>query len=228
MRAMVLAAGLGLRMRPITDRLPKPMIAVAGRAMLDRVFDHLDAFGIERRVVNLHHLGHIIRDHLAGRADVDFSDEPVLLETGGGVAKALPLLGRDPFLVANADIVWLDGPTPALGRMAAGWDDAAMDALLLLHPAASAFGYSGRGDFFLDERGVPRRPRDGEAAPFIFAGVQILKPELFRDVPEGPFSLNLIYDRALAAGRLRALVHDGKWFHVGTPAALDAVHGLVT
>ncbi|MBF0305900.1 MAG: nucleotidyltransferase family protein [Alphaproteobacteria bacterium] len=224
---MVLAAGLGLRMRPITERLPKPLVEVAGRSMLDRVFDHLDAFGIERRVVNLHHLGGMIRDHLAGRADVDFSDEPVLLETGGGVAKALPLLGGEPFLVANADIVWLDGPTPALTRMAQAWDGAAMDALLLLQPAASAFGYDGRGDFSLDANGAPRRRREGEMAPFIFAGVQILKPELFRDAPQGAFSLNLIYDRALAAGRLRAIVHDGRWFHVGTPAALDEVHGLI-
>lgn len=219
-RAMVLAAGLGLRMRPITDRMPKPLVPVAGRPMLDRVLDHLDAAGATGIVVNLHYKGDMIRAHLGGRPGILFSEEEVLLETGGGVAKALPLLGDAPFYVVNSDIVWLNGPLPALHRLAAAWDDSTMDGLLLLQRTASAFGYDGAGDFFLDPLGVPRRRREREVAPLLFAGVQILHPRLFADVPAGPFSLNRLYDRALAAGRLRAIVHDGGWFHVGTPAAL--------
>jgi len=219
-RAMVLAAGLGLRMRPITDRMPKPLVPVAGRAMLDRVLDHLDAAGVTASVVNLHYKGGMIRAHLRNRPGIAFSEEEALLETGGGVTKALPLLGDAPFYVVNSDIVWLNGPLPALHRLAAAWDDAAMDGLLLLQRTASASGYDGAGDFFLDPLGVPRRRREREVAPLLFAGVQILHPRLFAESPAGAFSLNRLYDRALATGRLRGIVHDGEWFHVGTPAAL--------
>jgi MurNAc alpha-1-phosphate uridylyltransferase len=221
---MVLAAGLGLRMRPITDTLPKPLIEVAGRTMLDRALDHLVEAGVGTVVVNFHWLGEQIRDHLAGRPGIILSDESDrLLETGGGVARALPLLGDDPFFVVNGDIVWFNGLTPALDRLAAAWDDERMDALLLMQRTPSAFGYAGRGDFFLDPLGLPRRRRALEVAPYLFAGVQILHPRLVTDVPEGPFSLNMLYDRALAEGRLYGIVHDGEWFHVGDPESLSQV-----
>ena len=219
-RAMVLAAGLGLRMRPITERMPKPLVEVGGRSMLDRVLDHLAAARVEGIVVNLHYRGQMIRAHLRGRRGIVFSEEEVLLETGGGVAKALPLLGPDPFYVVNSDIVWLNGALPALHRLAVAWDDDTMDGLLLLQRSAAAFGYDGLGDFFLDPLGRPRRRREREVAPLLFSGVQILHPRLFKDVPSGPFSLNLLYDRALEEGRLWGIVHDGEWFHVGTPVAL--------
>jgi MurNAc alpha-1-phosphate uridylyltransferase len=230
-RAMALAAGLGLRLRPITDARPKPLVEVGGRAMLDHALDRLEAAGIEDCVVNLHHLGAMIRAHLAGRVRprILFSDESdARLETGGGVAKALPLLGRDPFFVVNADIVWFDGPQgSALARLTGLWDDARLDALLLLTPRATAFGYEGPGDFRLDDRGRPSRRGEAAEAPYVFAGVQILSPRLFAAAPPGAFSLNLLYDRALARGRLGAALHDGRWFHVGTPQALADANAIL-
>lgn len=226
-RAMVLAAGLGLRMRPITLTTPKPLVEVAGRTMLDRALDHLARAGIEDMVVNTHWLAERVKEHLAGWPEVRLSHEPDLLETGGGVAKALPLLGHDPFFVANSDIIWTDGQSPALERLVQAWDTYKMDALLLLMPTAKAVGYEGKGDFFLDANGVPRRRRDPEVAPLLFAGVQILHPRLFEGCPEGKFSLNVLYDRALEEGRLYGLVHDGNWYHVGTPEALPEVEALL-
>ncbi len=226
-RGMVLAAGLGLRMRPITLEIPKPLVPVAGRTMLDRALDHLAAAGVPDPVVNAHWLPDRIRSHLAGRPGITLSFEPELLETGGGVAKALPLLGDRPFYVVNSDIIWTDGAVPALARLADAWDDARMDALLLLVPTAQAVGYDGDGDFFVDAEGVPRRRQPREVAPTLFSGVQILSPRLFADAPAGAFSLNLLYDRALEEGRLFALIHDGRWFHVGTPAALPEVEAAL-
>ena len=229
-RGMVLAAGRGERMRPLTDRLPKPLVEVHGKAMLDRALDRLAAVGVGQAVVNLYHLGDLIETHLAGRArpDIVFSRETELLDTGGGVRAALVWLGEAPFYVLNGDVVWLDGLTPALVRLAAAWDETRMDALLLLHPTTFAFCYEGQGDFFMDPLGLLRRRGEHEVAPFLFAGVQILHPRLFDSTPEGRFSLNLIYDKAAAAGRLWGLRHDGEWFHVGTPEALrqvdDALH----
>jgi MurNAc alpha-1-phosphate uridylyltransferase len=225
--AMVLAAGLGLRMRPITLHTPKPLVAVAGRTMLDRALDHLTAAGITRLVVNTHWLPDRIASHLAGRSDITLSPEPELLETGGGVARALPLLGDQPFFVVNSDILWTDGASPALARLAAAWDEDRMDALLLLVPTARAVGYDGDGDFFVDAAGVPRRRRPREVAPTLFSGVQILSPRLFAEAPSGKFSLNVLYDRALEEGRLFGLVHDGRWFHVGTPEALPEVEAAL-
>lgn len=230
-RAMVLAAGLGTRMRPITDHTPKPLIEVAGRTMLDRALDHLAAVGVAEAVVNIHHLPDVMRAHLAARGGaprITVSDETdALLETGGGVRRALPLLGAGPVFVVNADIVWLDGADPALERLAAAWDGADMDALLLLQPTERAHGYAGAGDFFLDGQGVPERRGDRPAAPLVFAGVQILSPAVLADMPEGSWSLNRVYDRLLAAGRLRGLVHDGPWFHVGTPDAIAPTEALI-
>lgn len=224
--AMVLTAGLGTRMRPLTDRLPKPLIEVAGRSMLDRVLDLLADAGVRRCVVNLHYKGEMIRRHLARRPpppETIYSEEAERLETGGGVARALPLLGVEPFFVCNGDTVILNGATPALGRLAAAWDGERMDALLLMQRTASAYGYDGVGDFFLDPVGVPRRRREREVAPLLFAGVQILHPRLFEDAPSGAFSLNRLFDRALSSGRLYGIVHDGAWYHVGTPEALAEV-----
>lgn len=226
--AMVLAAGLGLRMRPITEHTPKPLVEVAGRTMLDRALDHLDKAGVTAYVVNSHWLGDKVRAHLAGRTNVVISHEEELLETGGGVAKALPLLGDAPFYVVNSDIIWTDGGVPALERLAGAWDDARMDALLLMQRTATAVGYEGQGDFFLDPNGVPRRRKPREVAPLLFSGVQILSPRLFAGAPSGKFSLNVLYDRALEEGRLFAIVHDGRWFHVGTPDALPEVSARLT
>ena len=227
MNAMVLAAGLGLRMRPITLSLPKPLVPVAGRTMLDRVLDHLDRAGTMRKVVNLHWLGETIRSHLDERRDIVFSEEPELLETGGGVAKALPHLGADPFFVCNADIIWTDGAEPALSRLARAFDAARMDALLLLQPVETAFGYDGQGDFHLRPGGALARRQPGETTPLLFAGVQILHPRLFDGHPGGKFSLNLLYDKAMASDRLFGIVHDGGWYHIGTPPALAEAEALL-
>lgn len=229
-RAMVLAAGLGLRMRPLTDDTPKPLLAVAGKAMIDHALDHLAAIGIGDCVVNAHYLADMVAAHLGSRdlPAIHLVVEHDLLDTGGGVSQARELLGPDPFYVVNGDILWRDGPTPALARLASAWDDGTMDALLLVQPTADAFGYDGGGDFFLGQTGgagsgaaAPMRRRDiGSPAPFVFTGIQLLHPRLFADAPEGAFSLNLLYDRAMAAGRLHGLVHDGEWFHIGTPEHL--------
>ena len=231
-RGMVLAAGRGERMRPLTDSLPKPLIEVRGRTMLDRVLDRLAAAGVARAVVNSHHLADRIEAHLAGRErpEIVLSREAELLDTGGGVRAALGPLGEAPFYVLNGDVVWLDGPTPALGRLAAAWDDTRMDALLLVHAAAFAVGYEGVGDFLMDPMGLLSRRGEQRVAPFVFTGIQILHPRLFEGAPEGRFSLNRLYDKAGADGRLCGLRHDGEWFHVGTPDALrgveDALHYL--
>ena len=231
-RAMVLAAGRGERMRPLTDSRPKPLVQVRGRAMIDWVLDRLAAAEVEGAVVNLHHLGEQLESHLSARRNphITLSPEARLLDTGGGVRQALARLGERPFYVINGDVVWLDGHTPALERLAAAWNDEEMDALLLLHPTAFAVGYAGVGDFVLAPDGRMRRRRESEVAPFVFTGIQILHPRLFEDSPEGPFSLNLIYDKAGAAERLWGLRHDGEWFHIGTPEGLreveDALHPL--
>lgn len=230
--AMVLAAGRGERMRPLTERRPKPLIEVRGKAMLDWALDHLADAGVPQAVVNLHHLGAQIERHLSARAAprVTLSRESELLDTGGGVRAALPQLGPDRFFVLNGDVVWLDGREPALHRLAGAWSEPEMDALLLLQPVTDAYGYDGPGDFVMDPVGRLRRRREREMAPFVFAGVQLLHPRLFSGAPDGAFSLNLLYDRAIECGRLWGLRHDGRWFHVGTPEALqgvdDALHHL--
>ena len=226
-RAMVLAAGLGLRMRPITLTTPKPLVCVAGRTMLDRALDHLAVAGVQEMVVNTHWLADCVREHLADHSDISLSHEEELLETGGGVAKALPLLGHEPFYVVNSDIIWTDGETPALARLARAWVDQDMDALLLLQPTGNAVGYEGKGDFFINGNDTLRRRGEADSAPLLFSGVQILHPRLFEGCPSGKFSLNVLYDRALAANRLYGLVHDGGGYHVGTPEALPQVEALL-
>jgi MurNAc alpha-1-phosphate uridylyltransferase len=222
---MVLAAGLGLRMRPLTETTPKPLLRLQGTTLLDRALDRLEAAGIEDAVVNAHWLADQVAAAVTARAAprCTLQQEATLLETGGGVLRALPRLGGGPFAVANGDSVWLDGPTPALRRLAAAFDPERMDALLLLVRAAQLEGEVGRGDFLMDPLGAIRRPKEREISPYIFAGVQILTPALFTGAPgpDVPFSLNLLYDRAMANGRLFGLVHDGVWFHLSTPADLD-------
>ncbi|MEE8274044.1 MAG: nucleotidyltransferase family protein [Alphaproteobacteria bacterium] len=218
--AMVLAAGRGERLRPLTDALPKPLVEVAGKALIDHALDRLAQAGVVRAVVNVWHLGEMIEGHLAGRARpaVTISRESALLDTGGGVANALGEIGGDPFYVLASDALWRDGARPALERLAAAWNDATMDALLLLEPMERAVGFHGAGDFFLDDDGRLRRRGDAAHAPFAYMSVQITHPRLFADCPPGAFSNNLLWDRALAGGRLFGLAHDGGWCHVGTVA----------
>ncbi|WP_322111161.1 nucleotidyltransferase family protein [Tistlia consotensis] len=224
-RAMVLAAGRGERMRPLTDERPKPLIPVRGVAMIDQLLDRLAEAGVEEAVVNLHYLGDQLRAHLQGRPrpHILFSEEESLLDTGGGTLRALPLLGESAFFVANGDVVWLDGPKPALQRLAAAWDPERMDALLLLQPGSGAFGYDGLGDFRMAPDGRLTRRPERKPAPFVYAGLHVLHPRLFEGAPQGAFSLNRLWDKAAEAGRLFGLRHEGAWYHVGTPRALKAV-----
>jgi N-acetyl-alpha-D-muramate 1-phosphate uridylyltransferase len=220
---MVLAAGLGTRLRPLTDAKPKALVTVQGRTLLDRALDHLDAVGVKRAVVNVHHKAEMVERHLADRKApaITISREPALLDTGGGVANALPHLG-EPFFVVNGDAVWLNGRVPALTRLAQVFDPERHDAVLLMQETVPAVGYDGRGDFFLDPLGVPRRRSEGEVVPFLFAGVQLLSHRLFAGEPVAPYSMNRLWDRAIAQGRISAIVHDGTWYDVGTVAGLTA------
>lgn len=229
-RAMLLAAGRGERMRPLTDETPKPLLPVQGRSLAERALDRLAEAGVEQAVVNLHHLGEDLRRCLAERRrpQVIFSEELDLLDTGGGVANALPLLGDTAFFVINGDALWLDGAQPALQRLCAGWDETQMDALLLLQPTVSALGFEGLGDFFLTPDGRVQRRIEREVAPFAYAGVQLVHPRLLRDAPSGAFSFNLLWDRALEIERLWGLRHEGPWYHVGTPEALSLAEQELT
>ena len=224
-RAMVLAAGLGKRMRPLTATVPKPLVEVAGRALLDHALDCLEVAGVEETVVNIHYLPQLMRAHLARRKrppSITISDESAkLLDTGGGIRKALPLLGEEPFYLLNSDSFWIEGARPNLRWLAGAWDEARMDALLLLAPTVRAIGYRGRGDFRMDTHGrLVRRP-EREVVPFAYSGAAILHPRLFSDTPENePFSLNLLFDRAIEAERLFGVRMDGLWLHVGTPEAI--------
>jgi len=223
---MVLAAGLGLRMRPLTQHTAKPLLRLNGRSLLDHALDRLEEAGVRDAVVNAHWQADKVALATKARGAaaaprIHLQREEELLETGGGVLRALPHLGPGPFAVANGDSMWLDGPTPALRRLAAAFDPAAMDGLLLLVRSAQVEGELGTGDFLLDPLGRLRRPKEREVAPYVFAGVQVLAPALFAGARPGRFSLNRLYDRAIAAGRLHALVHDGVWFHLSTPPDLE-------
>ncbi len=221
--AIVLAAGRGKRMGALTDSVPKPLIKIEGRALVDHVLDRLALAGVKRAVVNLHYLGDAIERHLKPRRDIEiqFSREEVVLETGGGIKKALPLLGES-FYAVNADVFWLDGGLQALARLARKFADEPVDAVLLMQRTTNAVGYEGPGDFFLDPLGLPRRRLEHEIAPQVFAGVEILHRRLFDGAPDGAFSINLLWDRAISRGKLGGLVHDGEWYHIGTPAGLAA------
>ena len=222
--AMVLAAGLGTRLRPLTETLPKPLVEIAGRTLLDHAIDRLALVGVARVVVNVHYQADLVAAHLASRAPpprIDLSREAALLETGGGVKRALPLLG-ERFFVVNSDVLWLDSRDHALARLAASFDPERHDAMLLLQRTVGAVGYEGSGDYLLDPLGAPRRRGEREIAPYLFTGIQLLHRRAFAGIADERFSLNLIYDRAERAGRLAAIVHDGEWYHVGTPEGLAA------
>lgn len=218
--AMVLAAGIGKRMRPLTATRPKPLVRVNGRALIDHSLDKLVEAGVSRAVVNVHYLPGQIEAHLAQRSApaTTISDErDALLETGGGMVKALPLIDADPFFCLNSDNVWLDGPQNVFAALSDAWDPAQMDALLLLVSHARAFNYAGRGDFHLDPLGRISRRKPGRVAPFIYTGIQIVSQRLLRDAPEGAFSTGVLWDRAIAEGRLYGISHNGLWFEVGAP-----------
>ena len=222
--AMIMAAGLGKRMRPLTATRPKPLIEVAGKTLLDHVLDRLSAAGVRKVVVNVHYLADALEAHLASRAhglDVVISNErDLLLETGGGLVRAAPLIDADPFLALNSDNLWVDGPADTLKLLASHWDDAKMDALLLLVPLARAQNHRGIGDFHMDRQGRLRRRDKSRVAPFVFTGIQILSKRLLRDAPAGPFSTNVLWNRAIAEGRCFGAVHQGLWFDVGTPRSI--------
>lgn len=229
---MVMAAGIGKRMRPLTATRPKPLVEVAGKALIDHVLDRLRTAGVERVIVNVHYLADALEAHLGRHADgleIVISDERgALLETGGGLAKARDLFADEPLLVVNSDNLWLDGPVDAIRLLALRWDDMTMDALLLVVPLARAHNHTGSGDFYLAPDGrITARRKHGRVAPFTYTGVQIVHPRLIADWPEGAFSTNLFWDRAVAVGRAYGQVHQGLWFDVGTPAAIAKTEALL-
>jgi MurNAc alpha-1-phosphate uridylyltransferase len=221
--AMVLAAGLGTRMRPLSDALPKPLVRLKGKPLIDHALDRIAAGGIARAVVNVHHRADLIEAHLKDRTSpaITISDErSALLETGGGIVKALPLLGPAPFLIHNSDSVWIEGVGSNIARLAAAFDPQRMDSLMLLTLGATSLGYEGHGDFVMGSDGMLVRRGERREAPFVFTGVSIAHPRLFDGAPDGPFSLNVLWDRAITEGRLYGLRLDGVWMHVGTPQSV--------
>jgi len=228
--AMVLAAGLGTRMRPHNGQVPKPLVTVAGKALIDYVLDRLADAGVERAVVNVHHMADQIEHHLASRRRprIVLSDERAeLLGTGGGVIKAMAELGDGPFFHVNSDTIWIDGVAPNLTRLADAFDPARMDGLLLLAAAATSIGYTGRGDFMMAPDGRLARRGERDVVPFVYAGAAILTPAFFAGVPAGPSSMSPLFDRAIAAGRLFGLRLEGVWMHVGTPEAVKAAEDAI-
>jgi N-acetyl-alpha-D-muramate 1-phosphate uridylyltransferase len=220
--AMILAAGLGKRMRPLTASQPKPLVRVAGKALIDHALDRLADAGVARAVVNVHYLADALEAHVLARQTpkVMVSDErSLLLETGGGMVRALPQL-PDPFFALNADNIWLDGPRNAFEDLSRRWNPETMDALLLVVSHARAANFSGPGDFHMDPLGKLSRRRAGRIAPFIYTGIQLVSRRLLRDAPEGPFSTNLLWNRAMEEGRLYGVSFTGLWFEVGTPQAI--------
>ncbi len=229
--ALVLAAGLGKRMRPLTATRPKPLVRVAGKALIDHSLERIAAAGISEVVVNSHYLADALEAHLRGGSwpfTIAISDErDQLLETGGGMVRAAPLLSGDPFLVVNSDNIWTDGPVNSIQLLADRWDDARMDALLLLVRHASAIGHNGRGDFSMTGDGVISRRKAGRVAPFVYTGIQLVSRRLLAAAPAGPFSTNILWDRAIAAGRLFGMAHQGQWFEVGTPQAIPVTEAAL-
>ncbi|NNC72275.1 MAG: nucleotidyltransferase family protein [Sphingomonadaceae bacterium] len=229
--AMVMAAGLGKRMRPLTATTPKPLIQVAGKALLDHALDKLGEAGVSKAIVNVHYLADALEAHLArrtGQVNITISNERnELLETGGGVVKALPLIEADPFYVLNSDVLWVDGPSDTLRLLASRWDVEKMDGLLLLVPQAHAHCHGGRGDFHMDAAGRLTRRERTKIAPFVYSGIQLVSKKLFDDAPDGPFSTNMLWDRAIEEGRLYGLAHQGLWFDIGTPPAIKKTEAML-
>ncbi len=229
-RAMIMAAGLGKRMLPLTEDIPKPLVKVAGRPLIDYVLDRLASAGVTEVVLNLHYKGEILKDYLEGRnaPAVAYSDESdELLDTGGGVKKALPLLGEAPFFTHNSDSLWIEGMTDNLHRMGEMWDEDRMDALMLLAPLVTSTGFQGKGDFTMDGTGRLHRRTERTVAPFVWTGVQIIRPQAFEDTPDGPFSTNLIWDRAIENDRLFGIRLDGRWMHVGSPSGIEEAEAVL-
>jgi MurNAc alpha-1-phosphate uridylyltransferase len=227
--AMVLAAGLGKRMRPLTAAQPKPLVRVAGKPLIDHALDRLAEAGVAKAVVNVHYLADALEAHVTARATpmVTVSDErDLLLETGGGLVRALPML-PDPFFSINSDNIWLDGPKDVFHDLSDAWDDKRMDALLALVPHRGAHNFRGKGDFNLDSTGKVTRRRSGRIAPFIFTGIQLVSHRLLREAPEGPFSTNLLWDRAIEEQRLYGIAFTGQWYEVGTPSAIPATEAAL-
>jgi len=220
---MVLAAGRGLRMRPLTAQMPKPLVRLRGRALIDHVLDRLVAAGVSKAVVNVHYLAEALEAHLNSRKNLEIiiSDERgLLLDTGGAVVRALPKLGTQPFLIHNSDSVWIEGMGANLERLIAAWDSDKMDSLMLLASATTSLGYEGAGDFVMGTDGRLERRGERQVAPFVFTGVSIAHPRIFEGAPQGRFSLNQLWDTAIENGRLYGVRLDGLWIHVGTPEAL--------
>jgi len=230
--AMVMAAGLGKRMRPLTATRPKPLIEVAGKMLIDHCLDRLRAAGVRKAVVNVHYLADALEAHLrkAKGIEIVISDErDRLMETGGGLVRALPQIDCDPFLAVNSDNLWIDGPVDSLRLLASNWREDRMDALLLLVPLARANCHGGQGDFHMNASGVLRRKKKGTVAPFVFTGIQIISKRLLEgDIPDGPFSTNLLWDRAIEQGRCFGAVHQGLWFDVGAPANIRKTEELLS
>ena len=222
--AMVMAAGLGTRMRPLTDNRPKPLVEVAGKAMIDHCFEKLVEAGIGKAVVNVHYCADMMEAHLAALAypiDIRVSDERAqLLETGGGLVQAEPMIAEDIFFCINSDNLWTDGPTNSLHQLSELWNEERMDALLLLIPRETAHNYHGDGDFHLDGDKRISRKLPGQTAPLIYSGIQLISKRLLRDAPTGAFSTNIFWERAIGEGRLFGAVHEGQWFEVGSPQAI--------
>ena len=233
--AMVMAAGIGKRMRPLTATRPKPLVRVAGKPLIDYALDKLEEAGVARAVVNVHYLPDQIEAYLEQRQQqgrdpaIAISDErEALLETGGGMIRALPLIDADPFFCVNSDNIWLDGPRNAFGALSDAWNPEKMDALLLLVNHARAFNYQGLGDFHLDQEGRITRRRAGRIAPFIYTGLQIVSHRLLRDAPEGAFSTGVLWNRAIAEGRLHGVSHTGLWYEVGEPQMIAPTEAALT
>jgi MurNAc alpha-1-phosphate uridylyltransferase len=227
--AMLLAAGLGTRMRPLTDATPKPMLPLGGRPLIDHALDRLVEAGVQTTIVNAFWQADRLTAHLATRTQphIILRRETDLLDTGGGVRAALDQLGMAPFYVVNGDAFWLNGTTPALTRLADAFDPDKLDAVLLVYRTAQVHAEVGYGDFMVDSWGRMRRRREREIAPYLYAGVQVISPAMFADAPDGPFSMNLVWDRAIEADRIRAVVHDGLWFHLSTPADLSDAESVL-
>ncbi|WP_288484367.1 nucleotidyltransferase family protein [uncultured Novosphingobium sp.] len=230
--AMVLAAGIGKRMRPLTATQPKPLVRVAGKPLIDYALDQLGAAGVSKAVVNVHYLADALEAHLRGRrskapATIVSDERELLLETGGGMVNAKEML-PDPFFALNSDNIWVDGPRNAFTELSAAWDPERMDALLLLVPHARALNYKGKGDFHLDGMGRVARRRSGRIAPFIYSGIQLVSHRLLRDAPEGAFSTNVLWNRAIEEGRLYGMSHTGVWFEVGDPGAIAPTEAWLT